>query len=177
MSLPVGVGHHPSFIFVTQNGCLSRCLFIAHSDAVRTAISFHHSDAPFCYDWFSSPQLRLCRSLATPTLAARSVRRARSLVSLLSLLCLASFTKWGSPGHTGWCRGMISGARDQARAPPKTTHCHAVLVVIIACNCSFCSRFHNSLPRAFGAAQYFLSLPLIFAARLWRGPIFCSRLI
>ena len=54
--------------------------------------------------WYWSPQLRLCRSLAAPTLSS---------LSLLSLLC---FAKMIPSGHTGWCRGMISGARDQARA-------------------------------------------------------------
>ena len=155
MSLPVGVGHHPSFIFVTQNGCLSRCLFIAHSDAVRTAISFHHSDAPFCYDWFSSPQLRLCRSLATPTLAARSVRRARSLVSLLSLLCFSQLHKMGVSGAHGlvprndlWCTGPS----------PRTAEDHPL---------SCCACCHYCLQLLF-----LFSFSSFYATRLWRSPIF-----
>ena len=36
-----------------------------------------------------------------------------------------SLARWGDPEYTGWCREIFSGARDQARSPLKTTHCHA----------------------------------------------------
>ena len=129
----------------------------------------------------------------------RSLRPLRSFTCVIVVVVVffpASFTKWGSPGHTGWCRGMISGARDQARAPLKTTHDPHCFVSHFACYlqlllfatpiaqlntvCSFC-HVHR-------AAQYcllFIATPiaqlnpvfsLILAARQCaRSPIFCSR--
>ena len=48
------------------------------------------------------------------------------VISLCSLSPLAR--KWGPPGHTGWCRGIFSDARDQSRAPLKTTHAITIAV-------------------------------------------------
>ena len=86
-------------------------------------------------------------------------------------------SKWGSPGHTGWCRGMISGARDQARAPLKTTHdphCFAshlacYLQLLPFCHAHRAAQYLSSLsflPRANArAAQYFVLVNFITPCR------------
>ena len=84
---------------------------------------------------------------------------------------LSSLAKWGPPGHTSWRRGSFSGARGQARAPPKTTHCHHCsachfcILFIFVCNYSFpraldtwsnircCASLNYSYCRASGAAR------------------------
>ena len=57
----------------------------------------------------------------------------------------------GSPGHTGWCRGIFFGTRDQSRALLKTTD-HPLPNTAYPISSSLSSLIHSC--RAHCAAQY-----------------------
>jgi len=91
------------------------------------------------------------------------------------LLLLVHRAQVGVSGAHGLVpRNAFSGARDQARAPPKTTHlCCSALLLLFAI--ALLLLLINCFTAHFGAVQYLLSLSFILATPFWRSPISCSR--
>ena len=136
----------------------------------------------------------VCWHLAAPT-SSRWPHPRRSQIVAVAVVSLQFITvdviflsKWGSPGHTGWCRGIISGTRDQARAPLKTTHDPHCFVSHFACYlqllpfchahraAQYCFLFHSCLAQTRAQPNILFSIiSLLSAARLLRSPIFCFR--